>query len=201
MTMPFPLKSSAAVMLTVTASIAAILAFSNLRSISAAEPALKYHSPAPDFVGIDKWLNSEPLSIKQLKGKVVLIDFWTASCINCLRTLPYVAKWYQRYKDDGFVVVGVHTPEFPFERETQVVQNAIQRFGIAYPVAQDNAFATWKAYENQYWPAQYLIDQKGTIVRQHFGEGGYEEMENAIRKLVDSDKWPRSKLSGIEDGK
>jgi thiol-disulfide isomerase/thioredoxin len=107
--------------------------------------------------GITNWLNSSPLNKEQLKGKVVLVDFWTYSCINCIRTLPYVTKWYDEYKDKGFVVIGVHTPEFALEKEKDNVQTAIQHFNIHYPVAQDNDFATWKAFKNQYWPAEYLI--------------------------------------------
>ena len=150
----------------------------------AATPVLIDYGPAPDFAGIEKWLNSEPLAMASLRGKVVLVDFWTYSCINCLRTLPYVTKWYDSYKDKGLVVIGVHTPEFAFERQTRNVQTAIKRFKINYPVAQDNRYATWKAYNNQYWPAAYLIDRKGTIVLKHIGEGKYDEMENAIRVLL-----------------
>jgi thiol-disulfide isomerase/thioredoxin len=150
----------------------------------AADPVLIDYGPAPDFSGIGKWLNSEPLSMPALRGKVVLVDFWTYSCINCLRTLPYVAQWHQRYKDKGLVVVGVHTPEYAFERSTRNVQTAIKRFNIPYAVAQDNQYATWKAYENQYWPAVYLIDRKGRIVLKHFGEGHYDEMEQAIKMLL-----------------
>ncbi len=139
---------------------------------------------APEFAGISNWLNSNPLTKEQLKGKVVLIDFWTYSCINCVRTLPYVTKWYDEYKDKGFVVIGVHTPEFAFEKEKDNVQTAIQRFKIHYPVAQDNDFKTWKAYNNQFWPAEYLIDQNGNIVYKHFGEGNYDHTENAIRELL-----------------
>jgi thiol-disulfide isomerase/thioredoxin len=119
-----------------------------------------------------------------LRGKVVLIDFWTYSCINCLRTLPYVTKWYDTYKDKGFVVVGIHTPEFAFERVTRNVQTAIERFGIKYPVAQDNAYRMWQAYDNHYWPADFLVDQKGKIVATHFGEGDYDKTEDDIRKLL-----------------
>jgi cytochrome c biogenesis protein CcdA/thiol-disulfide isomerase/thioredoxin len=139
---------------------------------------------APEFAGITNWLNSNPLTKEQLKGKVVLIDFWTYSCINCIRTLPYVTKWYDEYKDKGFVVIGVHTPEFAFEKEKDNVQTAIQRFNIHYPVVQDNDFATWKAYNNQYWPAEYLIDQNGDIVYKHSGEGNYDHTENAIREVL-----------------
>ncbi|MEO8066035.1 MAG: thioredoxin family protein [Candidatus Doudnabacteria bacterium] len=140
--------------------------------------------PAPEFAGIDNWLNSPPLTIKSLKGKVVLIDFWTYSCINCLRTLPFVTKWYDTYKDQGLVVVGVHTPEFGFEKETSNVANAVKQFNIHYPVAQDNEYGTWNNYSNQYWPAEYLIDQTGNIVYFDFGEGNYDKMENAIRSLL-----------------
>jgi thiol-disulfide isomerase/thioredoxin len=156
----------------------------------AANPVLVDHGIAPNFNGIEQWLNSEPLSMAGLRGKVVLVDFWTYSCINCLRTLPYVTKWHERYKDHGLVVVGVHTPEFPFERQTGNVQTAIKRFGIRYPVAQDNQYATWKAYDNQYWPAAYLIDRTGRIVLKHFGEGRYDEMESAIRMLLASESVP-----------
>jgi len=140
---------------------------------------------APDFTGIDHWLNtSGPLTISDLKGKVVLVDFWTFSCINCIRTLPYVTKWYDTYHDKGLVVVGVHTPEFPFEKVTTNVQDAINRYGIHYPVAQDNEYQTWNNYGNQYWPAEYLIDQNGNVVYTHFGEGNYDHTENAIRQLL-----------------
>lgn len=140
---------------------------------------------APDFVGIDKWLNTpKPLSIKDLRGRVVLVDFWTYTCINCIRTLPYVTSWYDKYKDDGFVVVGVHTPEFAFEKDTQNVLNAITQYGIHYPVAQDNDYATWNNYSNQYWPAEYLIDAQGIVRRTHFGEGEYDVTEKAIQMLL-----------------
>ena len=142
------------------------------------------HDPAPDFTGIAHWLNSEPLTIASLRGTVVLVDFWTYDCVNCARTLPQVAKWFATYAPRGFTVVGVHTPEFAFERETSNVQAALDRFGIRYPVAQDNAYATWNAYGNRYWPAQYLIDRNGTIVLTHAGEGDYDEMEHAIRALL-----------------
>ncbi|KLU26860.1 thioredoxin [Caballeronia mineralivorans PML1(12)] len=140
--------------------------------------------PAPEFTGIDKWLNSEPLTLQQLRGKVVLVDFWTYSCINCVHTLPYVKTWNQKYKDQGLVVVGVHTPEYPFERDTGNVKTAIKRFDITYPVAQDNRYATWTAYDNQYWPAFYLIDKQGKVVYTHFGEGEYEQTEAAIKQLL-----------------
>ena len=141
-------------------------------------------APAADFTGIDKWLNSDPLTMRQLRGKVVLVDFWTYTCINCIRTLPHVTSWHDKYKGQGLVVVGVHTPEYPHERSTDNVRQAIKRFGITYPVAQDNRYATWSAYGNRYWPAVYLIDKKGRVVYQHFGEGAYQETEAKIRSLL-----------------
>lgn len=142
------------------------------------------YGQAPEFAGIIHWLNSTPLNIQQLKGKVVLVDFWTYSCINCIRTLPYTTKWYDEYKTKGLVVIGMHTPEFAFEKETENVQTVIERLGVHYPIAQDNEYSTWKAYKNQYWPAEYLIDQNGNIVYKHSGEGSYDHTENAIRKLL-----------------
>lgn len=147
---------------------------------------------APEFAGITQWLNlpagrqvpDKPLTMTELRGKVVLVDFWTYTCINCIRTLPFVTSWYDKYKDQGFVVVGVHTPEFEFEKDTANVEDAINRFKIHYPVAQDNDFATWNAYSNQYWPAEYLIDAKGIIRRAHFGEGEYDKTEKAIQLLL-----------------
>lgn len=139
---------------------------------------------APEFVGINKWLNSEPLTLAQLKGKVVLVDFWTYTCINCIRTLPHVVSWYEKYKDKGFVVIGVHTPEFEFEKNEENVLTAMKQYKITYPVAQDNDYATWKAYDNHYWPAEYLIDAQGNIRRTHFGEGDYDETEKAIQDLL-----------------
>ncbi|HEX9115098.1 MAG TPA: cytochrome c biogenesis protein DipZ [Anaerolineae bacterium] len=140
--------------------------------------------PAPDFNGITHWINSPALRLADLRGKVVLIDFWTYSCINCIRTLPYVTAWYARYKDRGLVVVGVHTPEFAFEEETPNVVQATQRYHISYPVAQDNNYATWNAYGNSYWPAEYIIDARGHLRHVHFGEGNYNETEMVIQQLL-----------------
>lgn len=154
-------------------------------------PVLSHAAPlnnqgqAPEFTGIEKWLNTEPLTMQQLHGKVVLVDFWTYSCINCIHTLPYIRGWHQKFKDQGLVVVGVHTPEFPFERSTDNVKAAIKRFDIRYPVAQDNRYETWSAYDNQYWPALYLIDKKGRVVYTHFGEGQYAQTEAAIKALLE----------------
>jgi thiol-disulfide isomerase/thioredoxin len=141
---------------------------------------------APNFVGIGKWFNSAPLSMSDLRGKVVLVDFWTYGCYNCVNTLPHVTRLYETYKDKGLVVVGVHTPEFPFERSAGNVQAALKRHGITYPVAQDNDSATWNAWRNQYWPAQYIVDQRGAIVFSHAGEGQYEEIERTVRQLLNA---------------
>lgn len=138
----------------------------------------------PEFTDIEAWLNSEPLTAAGLKGKVVLIDFWTYSCINCIRTLPYVTSWHEKYKDKGFTVVGVHTPEFAFEKKEANVATAMVRHGITYPVALDNAYGTWNAYSNRYWPAHYLFDAKGRLRHYQFGEGEYEEMERNIQDLL-----------------
>ena len=139
---------------------------------------------APEFTGINQWLNSKPLTMQDLRGKVVLIDFCAYSCINCLRTLPHVTGWYDRYKDKGLVVVGVHAPEFEFEKSTANVRKAIEKYGIHYPVAQDNDMATWRAWNNRFWPAEYLVDRDGKVVMHHYGEGHYEVTENAIRGLL-----------------
>ena len=159
-----------------------ILSLTNNKNSMGAE--LKNFGQAPEFSGIANWLNSDAVTMQNLRGKVVLIDFWTYSCINCIRTLPYVTKWYDTYKDEGFVVIGVHTPEFEFEKVTENVQTAIKRYGINYPVAQDNSFSTWNAYKNRFWPAEYLIDKNGQIVYRHFGEGNYDITENTIRGLL-----------------
>lgn len=143
------------------------------------------YGKAPEIRGITNWINSNPLTLAELKGKVVLIDFWTYSCINCIRTLPYVTNWYDKYKDQGFVVIGIHAPEFEFEKLNSNVEKAVRRYNIHYPVAQDNGFATWRAYSNQYWPAHYLIDKNGDVVYTHFGEGKYEITENNIKYLLD----------------
>jgi thiol-disulfide isomerase/thioredoxin len=139
---------------------------------------------APDFTGVTQWLNSKPLTMASLRGRVVLIDFWTYTCINCIRTLPYLKAWDARYRDAGLTIVGVHSPEFSFEKDAGHVQRAIKSFGIRYPVVQDNDLATWSAWGNQYWPAEYLIDAKGQVRHVHFGEGDYDQSENAIRSLL-----------------
>lgn len=139
---------------------------------------------APEFKGLDTWINSEPQTLKDLSGKVVLVDFWTYSCINCIRTQPYLNDWYEKYHDQGFEIIGVHAPEFSFEKLPDNVRKAVQDAQIKYPVALDNNFQTWNAYRNRYWPAKYLIDQNGQVRYTHFGEGEYGETEENIRALL-----------------
>ncbi|MBY5326971.1 cytochrome c biogenesis protein DipZ [Rhizobium leguminosarum] len=139
---------------------------------------------APSLDGAVEWLNSEPLTTEQLRGKVVLVDFWTYSCINCIRTIPYVRAWAEKYADQGLVVIGVHAPEFAFEKKIDNVKKAIGDFQIGYPVAIDNDYKVWRAFENSYWPAAYLIDAKGQIRYHHFGEGNYNTTEKAIQDLL-----------------
>ncbi len=140
--------------------------------------------PAPNFQGITTWINSPPLDLSELRGKVVLVDFWTYSCINCIRTIPYLNAWYAKYGDNGLVIVGVHTPEFQFEKNYTNVLAAVKSFGLKYPVALDSNYATWNAYSNQYWPADYLIDKNGDIRDTHIGEGGYNVTEMLIQELL-----------------
>lgn len=139
---------------------------------------------ASELKNIAAWINSDPQTIENLKGKVVLLDFWTYSCINCQRTQPYLNAWYDKYKDDGFVILGVHAPEFAFEKVTENVEKAVVDASIKYPVALDNSFATWQAYENRFWPAKYLIDKDGQVRYTHFGEGDYAETEETIQVLL-----------------
>lgn len=145
---------------------------------------LPVYGKPPEFTKIAYWINSVPLTLPKLKGKVVLVDFWTYSCINCIRTFPYLKEWYAKYKDKGFTIIGVHTPEFPFEKDRTNVEQAAKRFDITYPIALDNEYGTWNAYGNIYWPAHYLIDQNGLVREIHYGEGKYLETENAIRSLL-----------------
>jgi cytochrome c biogenesis protein CcdA/thiol-disulfide isomerase/thioredoxin len=148
---------------------------------------LEDYGPAPDFHGIARWLNSEPLTLRGLRNRVVLVDFWTYSCINCLRTLPYIRAWDERYRDAGLTIVGVHSPEFAFERVESNVRENVRKLGVRYPVALDNDFVTWQSWRNQYWPAKYLIDKRGHVRYYHFGEGDYAETEEAIRTLLGAD--------------
>jgi cytochrome c biogenesis protein CcdA/thiol-disulfide isomerase/thioredoxin len=157
---------------------------------------LTNEGPLPSLDGAVSWLNSAPLTRDSLKGKVVLIDFWTYSCINCLRAIPYVEAWSEKYKDDGLVVIGVHTPEFAFEKDRSNVSKAVQDLKITYPVAIDSNYAIWKAFNNEYWPAHYFIDAQGQIRYHHFGEGEYDKSEEVIQQLL-KEKNANLKASGI----
>jgi len=138
----------------------------------------------PEFQGISQWLNSSPLSIQDLKGSVVMVQFWTFACINCQRTLPYVTRWHEQYAAKGLKIIGVHTPEFAFERDPHNIRDAMQKHGINYPVPIDNEFKTWKAYENEYWPHLYLADREGKLRYDHIGEGAYTQTEQMIQQLL-----------------
>ena len=139
---------------------------------------------APELAGLDGWLNSEPFTLEDKRGQIVLIDFWTYTCVNCVRTLPYIKEWHDKYADKGLVILGVHAPEFEFEKIPENVAMARDDHGLEYPIAQDNDMQTWRAFENQYWPAKYLIDKDGAIRYTHFGEGAYVETEEQIRDLL-----------------
>ena len=147
---------------------------------------------APSLHADGDWFNTKPLTLQQLRGKVVLIDFWTYSCINCLRTLPHLKAWYATYHDKGLVIIGVHTPEFAFEHVSSNVRAAVKRLGVTWPVVQDNRYKTWDNYANQYWPAEYLIDKQGHVRHTHFGEGEYGQTESLIRELL-ADKGARAR--------
>ena len=142
------------------------------------------YPPAPELIPGGEWFNSKPLTLQGLRGKVVLVDFWTYTCINCIRTLPYLEAWHEKYADKGLVIIGVHTPEFKFEENPKNVKKAIADFGLKYPIMQDNNYATWNAYDNLYWPAKYFVDAEGQIRSTHFGEGGYDESEKLIQQLL-----------------
>ena len=167
---------------------------------AAATNGLKVYGRAPEFVDTQRWFDTpgdRPLTMRGLRGRVVLIDFWTYSCINCLRTLPYLKAWDARYRKDGLTIVGVHSPEFPFEKDAGNVEEAIERNGIRYPVVQDNELATWTAWGNQYWPAEYFVDSRGRVRFAHFGEGEYGEKERVIRELLaEAGHAPGGKESG-----
>ncbi|MEK6983995.1 MAG: thioredoxin family protein [Nanoarchaeota archaeon] len=153
---------------------------------------------APDFVGIERWINSEPLKIEQLRGKVVLVDFWTYTCINCIRTLPYLKDWDKKYRDKGLAIVGVHTPEFEFEKKYENVLKAVNDYQLKYAVAQDNNYATWSAYQNRYWPHKFLIDIDGYIRYDHIGEGAYDETERIIHLLLKERMEKLNQKNGVE---
>ena len=139
---------------------------------------------APEFSRIEGWLNSQPLTMAELRGKVVMLDFWTFDCINCQHTLPHVKQLHSKYSGEKFVLIGVHTPEFEFEKKRENVEDAVNRFGIKYPVALDSENETWKLYGNQYWPRQTLVDMSGRVRWEHVGEGGYEEMDEMVQELL-----------------
>jgi thiol-disulfide isomerase/thioredoxin len=151
-------------------------------SAQAQEPV--YGSPAPDFTGADRWYNSSPLTIDSLRGKVVLVEFWTRECINCIHVLPHTKALYDTYAKDGLVVVGVHTPEYDEEHDPGQLQAAIRHFQITWPVAADNNYGIWNAYGNRFWPAIYLIDKNGRVVYSHYGEGDYDVTEQRVRELL-----------------
>ncbi|TLX99259.1 MAG: redoxin domain-containing protein [Thaumarchaeota archaeon] len=166
----------------VAAALSALV--SNQGSVPTDLSKVPNRGPAPNFQGIAAWINSPVLNLSELRGKVVLVDFWTYSCINCIRTLPYLNAWYGRYGNNGLVIVGVHTPEFQFEKNYSNVLAAVKSLEIKYPVALDSGYATWNAYGNQYWPADYLIDKNGDIRDMHIGEGGYNATEMLIQALL-----------------
>jgi thiol-disulfide isomerase/thioredoxin len=173
--------------LTALACLAALLWSASAGQVAATaqEPSsIVGSSPLPSLSGATGWINAKPLTANALKGKVVVVDFWTYSCINCLRALPYVQAWAAKYQNDGLVVIGVHTPEFGFEKELPNVQKAVQRLGITYPVALDSNYAIWNAFHNQYWPAHYFIDANGKVRYEHFGEGEYDQSERWIQQLL-----------------
>jgi thiol-disulfide isomerase/thioredoxin len=173
--------------LSIVAAIVVVLggAVIGSTSIEAQEPPSIVGSfPLSGLTGATGWINSAPLTAKQLKGRVILVDFWDYSCINCIRAIPYVRAWTEKYKDSGFVVIGVHTPEFEIEKQLPNVQKAVNKFGITYPVALDNNYAIWNAFHNQAWPAHYFIDSKGKVRYEHFGEGEYDQSERWIQELL-----------------
>ena len=155
----------------------------------------------PEFVGLTNWWNTDgnkPLTKDDLKGKVVFVDFWTYSCINCIRTQPVLRKWWETYKDENFVIIGIHTPEFAFEKDPDNVESAIKKAGLLYPIALDTDFKTWQAYNNHYWPAGYLFDAEGRLRYTHFGEGNYDETEEAIRTLLEESGAKVAEPTGID---
>ncbi|PJE50743.1 MAG: thiol-disulfide isomerase [Candidatus Yanofskybacteria bacterium CG10_big_fil_rev_8_21_14_0_10_36_16] len=167
--------------------------------IQSKEEKTEKYEPAKELVGTQGFINSEPFKIADYIGKkVILIDFWTYSCINCQRTTPYLNAWWDKYEDDGLLIVGVHTPEFEFEKKYENVLEATEKFGIEYPVVQDNNYSTWRAYSNRYWPRKYLIDIDGFIVYDHIGEGAYEETEQKIRELLMERKIVLGESGGID---
>ncbi|MEX2599708.1 MAG: redoxin domain-containing protein [Dehalococcoidia bacterium] len=156
---------------------------------------------APELTGIASWINTPPLTMEELRGKVVLIDFWTYTCVNCIRTYPYLREWHDKYQDAGLVILGLHAPEFDFERVLENVERAAESFELTYPIAQDNDFSTWLSYENRFWPAKYLVDSGGVVRYRHFGEGAYVETEEHIRGLLTEAGYDIASIPiGTDDG-
>jgi thiol-disulfide isomerase/thioredoxin len=163
----------------------ALSAFAILIGTSACPgEAVNLDAPAPELAGLDPWVNSAPLTMEGLRGRVVLVNFWTFGCHNCRNTLPKVKSWHERYADRGLVIVGIHTPELEFERSPAAVEAAVREHGIAWPVAIDGAYRTWNAYGNRYWPAFYFVDKRGVVRHARFGEGGYADSERWIERLL-----------------
>ncbi len=173
---------------TVYATLFSSPSVSSSLSSPVSSPRVKSDLPilgqAPELKGLGRWFNSDPLTIASLKGKVILVHFWTFECINCIHTLPAIQGYWEKYREKPFVILGVHTPEFTFEKSADHLRDAIKKDGLTYPVVQDNDFATWNAFGNQYWPAAYIIDAQGNIRYQHFGEGEYDTMDKVIRDLL-----------------
>ena len=163
-------------------AIGLVVACSGVSALS--EPGGNVGNKAPEFEGISNWINSEPLTMEELRGKVVLIDFWTYTCVNCVRTMPYLKEWHDKYAKEGLVIIGVHAPEFEFEKLTENVENSVREFDLTYPIAQDNEMGTWRAYSNRAWPAKYLVGENGFVRYKHFGEGSYQETERQIRDAL-----------------
>jgi thiol-disulfide isomerase/thioredoxin len=180
----FKRRSRALPVLTLAAAVCCIALASTATAQDEEPSSIIGSSPLYSLSGATGWINSKPLTAKDLKGKVVLVDFWTYSCINCLRSLPYMEGWAEKYKDSGLVVLGVHTPEFDFEKQLPNVQRAVQKFGLTYPVALDSDMTIWNAFHNEYWPAHYFIDAKGKVRFEHFGEGNYDQSERWIQQLL-----------------
>jgi thiol-disulfide isomerase/thioredoxin len=171
-------------LLALVAVIGVLLTASRAAAQAQQPPSIIGNSPLDGLFGATGWLNSKPLTAKDLKGKVVLVDFWAYTCINCIRSVPYIRAWADKYKDSGLVVIGVHTPEFDFEGQLPNVERAVKRFGMTYPIALDSNHEIWNAFHNQYWPAEYFIDAKGKVRHEHFGEGNYDQSERWIQELL-----------------
>ncbi len=167
----------------VSGALAVVAALASGRAI-AQEPEKDLKVPAPPIPPGLQWFNSQPLTMEQLRGKVVLIDFWEYTCVNCIRTFPYLREWHEKYKEKGLVIIGVHTPEFKFAKKAANVEKGAKEFGLTWPLINDADFVVWRAYGNRYWPAKYLLDHEGNVRYYHFGEGGYGNTEAQIQRLL-----------------